>query len=268
MGISSLITGFKDSGRQLHSQSLSQVGMACDVTKPSETIPRSHSVMDLPSTLKNASQELLQLICKHGGRMEWKMAKQQLSYVSYTELTKPAFKQNMTRYLKFLPNNDVQVRLRICPKMRKDSTCSNTNCPDLHLCIYHFLTGSCNFPTNCKNSHDISDDHTNNVFRMANLSFLNDEERKLLLRNVAYVAPEICIYYNSNDPSKSCTKDNCSYLHVCRNWVLVGRVCAAGTWCKRAHTFRNQHEQNILKKKNLDQMSEKEILEKLNEYYS
>lgn len=200
--------------------------------------------------------------------MDWQMAKQNLTNTSYMELTKPAFQQNMNRYLEFLDNNDVQVRLRFCPKMRKDSTCSNTNCPDLHLCIYHFLDGSCNFPTNCKNSHVISDEHTNNVFRMANLSFLDDEGRKRLLRNIAYVVPEICMFYNK--PRDSCTKgSNCSYLHICRDWVLDGRVCtaAAGTRCHRAHTFSYDHEQHILKKKNLDQMSEKEIMRKLNEHY-
>ncbi|XP_031554339.1 uncharacterized protein LOC116291313 [Actinia tenebrosa] len=251
---------FKDSGR--HSQSLSQVGMAaCDASIPSKTVRRSQSVMDVPATLNIALQELLQLICSYGGRMDWQKAQKLL----YIDLTKPEFTQYMSRYLEILPNNAVQVKLKFCPKMRKDSTCDNTNCPDLHLCFYHFLTDDCQYTTNCKNSHNISDDHTNNMFRMANLSFLNVEQRKQLVRNVAYVAPEICIYYNKR--SSVCTKgSNCPYLHVCKDWV-VGR-CGEGSRCQRAHTFSNPHEKDILKKKNLDRKTEKEIIHRLKEHYS
>jgi hypothetical protein len=235
---------------------------ASDVT---ENIPRTKSAGELPNAKQKAFQELRLLICKNGGKMDWQLAKTQLSYTSYMEVVKPGFQEKMAGNFKFLSNNRViqaKVRLQVCPKQRKDSNCRDYNCQYLHLCPYHILN-RCNFPTNCKNSHKICDKHTNDIFKMKNLSALSEEERLQLLRNIAYVIPEICIYYNN---LTSCRKGaNCTYLHVCKYWVKD--YCKYGVKCERAHTFNNEHEQKILKKNNLDRFSEAEIKEKLNEHY-
>ena len=170
---------------------------------------------------------------------------------------------------------ETNVTIRFC-KVEQETGCTDKNCPDLHLCPFH-IAGNCMYKDFCKHSHDVSDEHTAFVFTFHRLGNLTVIERYKLLQFITsdpvkrmdWIAPssklpKICKHYNNPPGCQPKDKENCSFLHVCRHWVL-GDCRYGKRLCKRAHEFSANREARILERHNIGHMLEEELLKILRE---
>ena len=241
------------------------------------------SKSDLETT--KAAQELYEVICKNGGSLSMSTALSKLSSESgqtvaiVNHYSADSFAKRFEDL--FVVKDcgytvETIVPIRFC-KVEQEKRCTNKYCPDLHLCPFH-IADKCMYKDFCKHSHDVNDVHTTFVFALHGLENLTMEERYKLLqfitsdpvKRMEWMAPtgklpKICKHYNSS-PTGCRPKDgeHCSFLHVCRHWVL-GDCCYGKRLCKRAHEFSASREARILERHNIGRMLEEELLKILRE---
>lgn len=176
----------------------------------------------------------------------------------------------------------------ICKFYNKAVCKKGENCPCLHVCE-HFVDGDCKFGDDCKREHDFCDLHNQRVleeYDMDDLSTrrvvqcLKGRERKRTVSDSSDVempgnvvrlpesnfpraasvssVPDICKFYNKGTCKKG---DYCPCLHVCEHFI--DGDCKFGLGCKREHDFSNSHNRQVLKKYNLDGISELKVLQHL-----
>ena len=95
-------------------------------------------------------------------------------------------------------------------------------------------------------------------FRKKKGSFLLTENDRGVISQVGAFSAKarLCFSYN-NAFSGKCTKENCSYLHVCRDYVTDS--CSAGATCVRNHHFHNEKDKALLSRIKLDQLTDQQL---------
>ena len=89
-------------------------------------------------------------------------------------------------------------------------------------------------------------------------SFLITENREGVVTQVNAFAAKarLCFSYN-NAHYGTCNKENCSFLHVCRDYITES--CPNGATCPRNHQFHNEKDKALLSKINLDQFTDEQL---------
>ena len=108
---------------------------------------------------------------------------------------------------------------------------------------------------------DLFPGNFNNVeawFREKTGSFLITEDDQGMIVHVdAYsTKTRLCLSYNSSFYGK-CTRKNCWYLHVCRDYITDSCVC--GATCPRNHHFQDEREKALLSKIKLDTFKDEQL---------
>ena len=101
----------------------------------------------------------------------------------------------------------------------------------------------------------------NNVeawFRKKTGSFLiTEDDQGMIVQVDAYsTKARLCLSYNSSFQGK-CTRENCSHLHVCRDYITDSCVCGAP--CLRSHYFRDERDKALLSKFRLDTLTDEQL---------
>ena len=94
-------------------------------------------------------------------------------------------------------------------------------------------------------------------FRRRNGSFLILENPDGAITEVSAFSAKVRLCFSYNAPYGTCEKDNCSFLHVCRDYITDS--CANGATCPRNHQFRNEKNKALLSKINLDKFTDEQL---------
>ena len=94
-------------------------------------------------------------------------------------------------------------------------------------------------------------------FRKRNGSFLILENPDGAITEVSAFSAKVRLCFSYNAPYGTCAKDNCSFLHVCRDYITDS--CANGATCPRNHQFRNEKDKALLSKINLDKFTDEQL---------
>ena len=180
----------------------------------------------------------------------------------------------LSRRPQHMPNLDQKqsplLAVRFCKAMRSKKGCLSPHCPNLHLCPFHLL-GQCDRDqAHCCRSHDPHDQHTRRVLRDLGLADVTPEMLSFLKKLASdtewewktphSTVPGICSFYKKGD----CLKGSmCAYLHVCAYWV--GGGCRYGGNCKKDHNFLSDHNQRVLKRDELHDLPELDMVKLLRE---
>ena len=89
-------------------------------------------------------------------------------------------------------------------------------------------------------------------------SFLitEDDHGKITRVDAFSTKARLCFSYN-NSHYGECTRDNCSYLHVCREYITDS--CNNGATCPRNHHFHDERERTLLSKIKLDKLTDEQL---------
>ena len=95
-------------------------------------------------------------------------------------------------------------------------------------------------------------------FRKKTGSFLiTEDDHGIILQVDAYsTKARLCLSYNSSFHGE-CTRKNCSYLHVCRDYITDSCVCRAT--CPRNHHFQDERDKALLSKIKLDTLTDEQL---------
>ena len=95
-------------------------------------------------------------------------------------------------------------------------------------------------------------------FRSKKGSFLitEDDHGKITKVDAFSTKARLCLSYN-NSHHEECTRDNCSYLHVCREYITDS--CNNGATCPRNHNFHDERERALLSKIKLDKLTDEQL---------
>ncbi|XP_022793155.1 uncharacterized protein LOC111332135 [Stylophora pistillata] len=95
-------------------------------------------------------------------------------------------------------------------------------------------------------------------FRKRKGSFLILENPDGKITEVSAFAAKarLCFSYN-NAHYGTCAKDNCSFLHICRDYITDS--CANGATCPRNHQFCNEKDKALLSQINLEKFTDEQL---------
>ena len=95
-------------------------------------------------------------------------------------------------------------------------------------------------------------------FRSKKGSFLitEDDHGKITQVDAFSTKARLCLSYN-NSHHGECTRGNCSYLHVCREYITDS--CSNGATCPRNHHFQDERERALLSKIKLDKLTDEQL---------
>ena len=95
-------------------------------------------------------------------------------------------------------------------------------------------------------------------FRNKKGSFLitEDDHGKITQVDAFSTKARLCLSYN-NSHNGECTRGNCSYLHVCREYITDS--CSNGATCPRNHHFQDERERALLSKIKLDKLTDEQL---------
>ena len=223
--------------------------------------------------------ELFKVIFNHGGSMELGSAFAKLSARRREEALSMSGKSS--KFVAKFPKHfvikreasgkvqvEVSLPLEFCPNVGKKPGCTIRDCQKLHLCT-HFIMGTCTFGEKCRKSHCIDDQHTQRILHATRLEFTmldpgvllellrkRFKESEIQITATRRDMPEICKHYtHQNGCSKGAT---CAFLHVC-NYYIEGE-CKFKSECKREHSFKDAHNQKVLKVYSMHKLHESQIL--------
>ena len=96
------------------------------------------------------------------------------------------------------------------------------------------------------------------MFRKKKGSFLITEDDQGTISQVDAVSTKarICLSYNSAHYGE-CNRKNCSYLHVCREYITDS--CSSGATCPRNHHFQDERDKALLSKIKLDKLTNEQF---------
>ncbi|XP_057290563.1 uncharacterized protein LOC130613241 [Hydractinia symbiolongicarpus] len=169
---------------------------------------------------------------------------------------------------------------RICKNYQIGTTCTSEQCNRIHICP-EYCSDSCS-AHNCKFSHDLRDEHNNNVLQTYNLHNIKEKgkftEKQLILANVLYSKSRSKTNRSSGTPSNekltllmckfyldgNCKQKNCPRLHMCKEFLINGNKCVADN-CKFgfSHDPLDSHNTFIMKKNGDDQLPSWVLLERV-----
>ena len=89
-------------------------------------------------------------------------------------------------------------------------------------------------------------------------SFLitEDDHGKITQVDAFSTKARLCLSYNNSYYGK-CNRGNCSYLHVCREYITDS--CSNGATCPRNHHFQDERERALLSKIKLDKLTDEQL---------
>ena len=95
-------------------------------------------------------------------------------------------------------------------------------------------------------------------FRSKKGSFLitEDDHGKVTQVDAFSTKARLCLRYN-NSYYGECNRENCSYLHVCREYITDS--CSNGATCPRNHHFQDERERALLSKIKLDKLTDEQL---------
>ncbi|CAH3146943.1 unnamed protein product [Porites lobata] len=95
-------------------------------------------------------------------------------------------------------------------------------------------------------------------FRSKKGSFLitEDDHGKITQVNAFSTKARLCLSYN-NSYYGECNRENCSYLHVCREYITDS--CNNGATCPRNHHFHDERERALLSTIKLDKLTDEQL---------
>ena len=95
-------------------------------------------------------------------------------------------------------------------------------------------------------------------FRRKKGSFLitEDDHGKITQVDAFSTKARLCLSYN-NSYYGECNRGNCSYLHVCREYITDS--CSNGATCPRNHHFQSDRERALLSKIKLDKLTDEQL---------
>ena len=95
-------------------------------------------------------------------------------------------------------------------------------------------------------------------FRSKKGSFLitEDDHGKITQVDAFSTKARLCLSYN-NSYYGECNRENCSYLHVCREYVTDS--CNNGATCPRNHHFHDERERALLSTIKLDKLTDEQL---------
>ena len=95
-------------------------------------------------------------------------------------------------------------------------------------------------------------------FRNKKGSFIitEDDHGKIAQVDAFSTKARLCLSYN-NSHYGECTRGNCSYLHVCREYITDS--CSNGATCPRNHHFQDARERALLSKIKLDKLTDEQL---------
>ena len=95
-------------------------------------------------------------------------------------------------------------------------------------------------------------------FRSKKGSFLitEDDHGKITQVDAFSTKARLCLSYN-NSYYGECNRGNCSYLHVCREYITDS--CSNGATCPRNHHFQDERERALLSKIKLDKLTDEQL---------
>ena len=235
------------------------------------------------STLKEALEEMIELLLGSGGELELEGLVLQLSShnrrlvsdLGALEFVK-RFPQLFSQAKMGKSKSKVMIRLDIplefCTQAGEKGGCVAKGCGALHLCPF-FIKGTCKFGLKCKRSHNYGDEHTVGILNRFRLGFLTKHPSSSLLQRIFKMivdkselqrtaanrsVPDICKFYNKATCKKA---DNCPCLHVCEHFI--DGDCKFGEGCKREHDFSDPHNKKVLEEYDMDGISELKVLQRL-----
>ena len=94
-------------------------------------------------------------------------------------------------------------------------------------------------------------------FRKKKGSFLLTENDRGVILQVDAFSAKVRLCFSYNNAYGTCTKENCSYLHVCRDYVTDS--CSHGATCGRNHNFHNEKDKALLSRIKLDQFTDQQL---------
>ena len=95
-------------------------------------------------------------------------------------------------------------------------------------------------------------------FRKRKGSFLFTENCEGIITQVdAFSAKTRLCFSYSNAHVGTCKKENCSYMHVCKDYITDS--CSNGATCPRNHQFHNEKDKALLSKIHLDQFTDQQL---------
>ena len=111
------------------------------------------------------------------------------------------------------------------------------------------------------NRTDLFPGNFNNVdawFRKKTGSFLiTEDDHGMILQVDAYsTKARLCLSYNSSFYG-GCTDENCSYLHVCRDYITDS--CVNGATCPQNHHFQDERDKALLSKIKVDPLTDEQL---------
>ena len=127
-------------------------------------------------------------------------------------------------------------------------------------CLCKDYDCSASFPVICKRT-DLFPPKFKSVeawFRKKRGSFLiTEDDQGMITQVVAYsTKARLCFSYN-NAHYGDCKRENCSYLHVCKEYIT--NSCSNGAMCPRNHHFQDQRDKALLSKIKLDQLTDEQL---------
>ncbi|XP_057290564.1 uncharacterized protein LOC130613242 [Hydractinia symbiolongicarpus] len=169
---------------------------------------------------------------------------------------------------------------RICKNYHNGTNCTSEQCNRIHICP-EYCSDSCS-AHNCKFSHDLRDEHNNNVLQTYNLHNIKEKgkftEKQLILANVLYSKSRSKANRSSGTPSNekltllmckfyldgNCKQKNCPRLHMCKEFLINGNKCVADN-CKFgfSHDPLDSHNTFVMKKNGVDQLPSWVLLERV-----
>ena len=108
---------------------------------------------------------------------------------------------------------------------------------------------------------DLFPGNFNNIeawFRKKTGSFLiTEDDQGMIVQVDAYsTKARLCLSYNSSFHGE-CTRENCSHLHVCRDYITDS--CVFGAPCLRNHHFQDEREKALLSKIKLNTLTDEQL---------
>ena len=86
--------------------------------------------------------------------------------------------------------------------------------------------------------------------------FTENDQGRILQVNAFSAKARLCFSYNSAYYG-TCPKKECSYLHVCRDYVTDS--CSDGATCPKNHHFHNEQDKALLSSIKLDQLTDQQL---------
>lgn len=135
--------------------------------------------------------------------------------------------------------------IKLCSYYLSESGCTARNtCQALHLCK-DFIMARCDRGPSCSFGHKVDTNHNASILSKMYLDLIKTHNLLSVIRKVCRgnAPPKICSYYNTKDGCRK--KDDCRFLHVCKDYVINDGQCSV-KGCPFNHQLTTKQCRNVL----------------------